>query len=100
MLPVALGGGEDLLGGGVLAQQRGAHLLFVELQLDHARPLVYRGVGTVVEDGDGAVLLTAGVVLEGGVGALSHFEVALLTAQAPQDPAALAVDLVDSPGVS
>src|ERR687893_3313241 len=58
------------------------------------------GMGAAVEDGDGIVLLTAGVVLEGGPGSLPHLEVALLATKAPDDLAAFAVDLVDGPGIS
>jgi hypothetical protein len=58
------------------------------------------GWAAVVEDGDGAVLVAPSVVLEGGPGVIAHLEVALFTAEAPQDPAALAVDLGDGPGVA
>jgi hypothetical protein len=61
---------------------------------------VPRQVGAAVEDGDGTVLVAAGVVLEVGTGALSRLEVAPLAAQAPQDSAALAVDLVNGPRVA
>src|SRR5215217_5493668 len=97
-LHVSLGGGESLLWRGVLANQLGTHLLFVELYHDPAGLFVHLGVGAIVEDGDGAVSLAPGVVLEGDAGAQTHLEVALLPSEAPQDLAALVLYFVDTPG--
>src|SRR5215208_7193316 len=66
-LHVSLGSGETLLWRGVLAHQLGTHLLLVELYHDPAGSVVHLGMGTVVEDGDGAVSLAASVVLEGAL---------------------------------
>src|SRR5918997_2312514 len=77
-LHVSLGGRETLLWRGVLAHQLGTHLLLVELYHDPARSIVHLGVGSIVEDGDGAVTVAAGVVLEGALGTGTHLEVALL----------------------
>src|SRR5918998_2326373 len=67
-LHVSLGGGETLLGRGVLAYQLGTHLLLVELYHDPAGSIVHLGVGAVVEDGNSAVSLAPGVVLVGALG--------------------------------
>src|SRR5215211_3062282 len=99
-LHVSLGSGETLLGRGVLAHQLGTHLLLVELYHDPAGSVVHLGMGTVVEDGDGAVSLAASVVLEGALGARTHIEVALLAVQSPCDLPALALYLVDAPGIA
>src|SRR5215216_6555354 len=77
-LHVSLGGGESLLGRGVLAHQLGTHLLLVELYHDPAGLYVHLGMGAVVEDGDGAVSLAPSVVLEGALGTGTHLEVAIL----------------------
>src|SRR5215213_10380341 len=99
-LCVALGGSGDPIGGDILAQQCGFHLVFGETYNDRAGLIIEVGMSAVVEDGDGAVLLTAGIVLEGGPGSLPHLEVALLATKPPQDIARFAVDLVDGPGVA
>src|SRR4029453_19250819 len=83
---------------GVRPHQGGLHRVLVELYYDTPRLVVHLGRGAVVEDGDGAVSLATGVVLGDGSGAFSHFEVALLAAQAPDELAALAVYLVDCVG--
>ena len=75
--------GVQFVGVGVLADQRGAHLLLVELQHDAAglfyglRPATVKDRGAVVEDGYRSVWLAPGVVLEGKSGAWTHLEVAL-----------------------
>src|SRR5918995_2419195 len=99
-LHVSLGGGESLLWRGVLAHQLGTHLLLVELYHDPAGSIVHFGVGSVVEDGDGAVSLASSVVLEGALRTGTHLEVALLPVQPPYDFATLALYLVDGPGIS
>src|SRR5215211_63619 len=99
-LHIALGGGDQLVGVGVLAHEGRDHVVLVELYHDPARLRVYLGPGAVVEDGDGTVFPTAGVVLPGGAGVLSHLEVALLAAEAPDHLAATAVHLVDGPRVA
>src|ERR687894_1630461 len=99
-LHVSLGGGESLLWRGVLAHQLGTHLLLVELYHDPAGSIVHLGVGSVVEDGDGAVSLAPGVVLEGALGAWTHLEVALFPAESPHDLAAVALYLVYGPRVA
>src|SRR5919107_3214679 len=97
-LHVALGGGQWLLGVGVLPQQGGPHRLLVQLHHYAARLVVYLRRGAVVEDGDGAVGLAAGVVLGDRAGALTHLEVAPLAAQAPHYLAAVTVHLVNGVG--
>src|SRR5829696_4535951 len=99
-LHVSLRGGETLLGRGVLAHQLGTHLLLVELYHDPAGSIVHLGVGAVVEDGNGAVSLAPGGVLEGALGAWTHLEVALLPAESPHDLAAVSLYLVYGPGIS
>src|ERR687897_789710 len=99
-LHVSLGGGESLLWRGVLAHQLGTHPLLVELYHDPAGSIVHLGVGAVVEDGDGAVSLASGVVLEGALGAWTHLEVAPLPAESPHDLAAVALYLVYGPGIA
>jgi hypothetical protein len=86
---------------GVLAHQRGLHLALVYLQHDGPR-LFYsvwqataKDCGSVVEDTDGAIRQTPGIVLEGETGARTHLEVALLAAETPYDLTRLAVYLVD-----
>ena len=87
------------VGVGVLVHQRGAHLLLVELQHDAAglfyglRDVIVKNRGAVVEDGDGAVGLASGVVLEGKSGAGTHLEVALLPPKTPHDLARVAIYL-------
>src|SRR5919112_3642627 len=93
-LHVSLGGGETLLWRSVLAHQLGTHLLLVELYHDPAGLIVHLGMGSVVEDGDGAVSLAPSVVLIGAPGARAHLEVALLAVQPPYDLSALALYLV------
>src|SRR5215208_6472236 len=94
--------GEELIGMGVLGDQGCAHLLLVELEHDATglfdRPgvAVMNARGAVVEDGDGAVGLAAGVVLVSESGSWPHLEVALFPSQPPYDLAALAIDLVDA----
>jgi len=73
-----LRGGETLLGRGVLTYQLGTHLLLVELYHDPAGSIVHLGVGSIVEDGDGAVSLAPSVVLECALGTGTDLEVALL----------------------
>ena len=88
----------------VLAYQRGRHLLLVDLQYDAAglfyrlRVAVLEDRVAIVEDGDCAVGLAPGVVLEGKSGAGAHLEVTLLPTEAPDDLARVAVDLVDGGG--
>src|SRR5215212_1188276 len=98
-LHAALGVGEQLVGVGVLAQQGGPHLVFVDLDHD-AAGLYLSGHVTIVEDGDLTVGVAAGVVLESGPGAGTHLEVALLPAQTPDDLSRLSVDLVHGGGVA
>src|SRR5215208_201267 len=99
-LHVSLGGGETLLWRGVLAHQLDTHLLLVQLYRDPAGSIVHFGVGAVVEDGNGAVSLASGVVLEGALGAWTHLEVAPLPAESPHDLAAVALYLVYGPGIA
>src|SRR5215217_7177197 len=99
-LHVSLGSGETLLGRGVLAHQLGTHLLLVELYHDPAGLIVHLGMGAVVEDGDGAVSLAPSVVLVGALGTGSHLEVAPLPAKSPYELSALALYLVDAPGIA
>src|ERR687898_2122827 len=99
-LHVSLGGGESLLWRGVLAHQLGTHLLLVELYHDPAGLFVHLGVGAIVEDGDVAVSLTPGVVLEGALGTWTHLEVALLASKTPYNLSVLSLYLVDGPGIS
>src|SRR5215208_398574 len=99
-LHVSLGGGESLLWRGVLAHQLGTHLLLVELYHDPAGLFVHLGVGAIVEDGDVAVSLTPGVVLEGALGTWTHLEVALLASKTPYDLSVLSLYLVDTRGIS
>src|SRR5829696_6094378 len=99
-LHVSLGGADELLWKGVLANQLGAHLLLVEPYRDAAGLFVHLRVGTVIEDGDGAVLVAAGVVLVGELGAWTHLEVAVFPSQPPQDLPTVALYLVDAPGVA
>src|SRR5829696_5723361 len=95
-----------LVGVGVLAHQRGAHPLLVELQHDTAglfydlRDAIVKNRGAVVEDGDGAVSLAPGVVLEGESGARTHLEIALLPPKTPHDLARVAIYLVDGEGLA
>src|SRR5215213_6145328 len=87
---------------GVLADQGCAHLLLVEFEHDATGLFDRRGGaavndrGAVVEDGDGAVGLAAGVVLVGESGTWPHLEVALFPSQPPDDLATLEIDLVDA----
>jgi hypothetical protein len=99
-LRVSLGRREELLGRSVLTQLLGTHLLLIKLYHDPAGLVAHLGVGAVIEDGDGAVSRAPSVVLEGALGARPHLEVALLPTQPPQDLAATAVYLVDTPGVA
>src|SRR5215217_7586241 len=99
-LHVSLRGGETLLWRGVLAHQLGTHLLFVELYHDPAESIVHFGVGAVIEDGNSTVSLASGVVLEGDPGVLTHLEVAPLPAKSPYELSALALYLVDAPGIA
>ena len=83
-LGVSCGIGVLLVGMGVLAEQLGPHPFFVHLQ--HDRPgLFYRFRGSVledqaavIEDRDGTVGQSSGIVLEGEVGTFLHLEVAFL----------------------
>jgi hypothetical protein len=84
----------------VLVNQLDTHLLLVELYHDPAGSIVHLGVGAVVEDGDGAVSLAAGVVLEGAPGTGTHLEIALLPAESPHDLATVALYLVYGPHVA
>src|SRR5215211_7430325 len=61
---------------------------------------VLKDRGTVIEDGDGAVGLAAGIMLVGEPGARAHLEVALLPAQPPYDRTGLAVDLIHGGGAA
>ncbi len=72
----------------------GGHGLLVHLRHEAARLFVHARA-PVVEGGEDAPGVVAGVVLGGEAGALSYFEVALLPAQAPHDLAGLAVHFVD-----
>src|SRR3712207_5226467 len=93
-LHVALVGGEGLLRVEVLLQEGGRHRLLVEPEADAPR-LILHGGPPVVEEGDRAVGVAAGVVLEGEPRPLPHLEVAPLAAQAPDDLSGPAVYLVD-----
>src|SRR5919107_4807566 len=99
-LHISLRGGETLLWRGVLAHQLGTHLLFVELYHDPAGSIVHFGVGAVIEDGNSTVSLASRVVLEGDPGVLTHLEVAPLPAKSPYELSALALYLVDAPGIA
>src|SRR5215203_1945152 len=99
VLHVGLVGRERVLWEGILGGQLGCHGLLVEPEADSARGLVhFRAL--VVEEGDGAVFLAAGVVLEGETGPLAHSEVAPLPAEAPDHLPALPVHLVDGGGLA
>src|SRR5918995_401968 len=99
-LHVSLGGGETLLWRGVLPQLLDTHLLLVKLYPKPAGSIVHLGVGAVVEDGDGAVSVAPGVVLEGALGTGTHLEVALLPSEPPQYLPALTSYLVYGPGIA
>src|SRR5215207_3410038 len=99
VLHVGLVGRERVLWEGILGGQLGRHDLLVEPEADPARGLVHV-LAPVVEEGDGAVFLAAGVVLEGETGPLAHREVAPLPAEAPDHLPALPVHLVDGRGLA
>src|SRR5215212_907307 len=98
-LHAALGLTEQLVGVGVLSRQPGAHGVFIDLDGDTAG-LFYFVYVAVIEDGDSAVGMIAGVMLEGSHGARTHLEVALFPAELPDDLARLSVDLVNSAGIT
>src|SRR5215203_2717739 len=99
VLHVGLVGRERVLWEGILGGQLGRHGLLVEPEADPARGLVHV-LAPVVEEGDGAVFLAAGVVLEGETGPLAHREVAPLPAEAPDHLPALPVYLEDGRGLA
>src|SRR5918998_5254503 len=94
-LHVALGNGEQLIGGGEYAYQGGSHVVLIEFEHDPAGLLVHLRASAIIENGNGAIGLAPSVVCPGGPGTRAHFEVAVLAAQAPYDLARVAVDLVD-----
>src|SRR5215217_2931532 len=98
-LHAALGLTEQFLGVGVLSRQSGAHGVFIDLDHDTAG-LFYFVYVAVVEDGDGAVGVIAGVMLEGRHGARTHLEGTLFPAELPDDLARLSVDFVHSAGIT
>src|ERR671916_174606 len=79
----------------VLAHQARRHSLLVYLQHHSPRAVLLVLRPVVVEEGDGAVRLAAGVVLEGEVRPLPHLEVAPLAPEPPYDIPRPAVYLVD-----
>ena len=94
-LDVALAVGEEAVGVLVGVLELGGAVGFVEVEDEGAADLV-----AVVEEGEGAVGLAAGVVLPGEAGVGGDREVGVFAAQAPDDLAGVAVDLVDGVGVA
>src|SRR5215207_7257519 len=78
----------------VLANERRAHRILVDLDYDAAGLLVLVHP-TVVEDRYDAVTVVAGVVLVVGPTSQTHVEVAPIPAKPPCDLTRLTVDLVD-----
>ena len=100
-LHVALAGGEQRrVGVGVGLRQRRRVRLQVQPDPQGARLVVDRRVGAVVEQGDFPVREHAAVVLPRGLRARPHLERALQAAEAPEDLAAAAFQLVGRPTCS
>src|ERR671916_314047 len=79
----------------VLAHQARRHSLLVHLQHHSPRAVLLVLRPVVVEEGDGAVRLAAGVVLKGEVRPPPHLEVAPLAPEPPYDLPRPAIYLVD-----
>ena len=93
-LEVSLARGQQRLGVSEARDERGGHVGEVKREHDHTRLGVHPRGAAVVEEGDRAVRLLAGVVLVGGARARSHREARMLAAESPDDLAPTGVDVV------